>query len=290
MAHILVASVSNGVEFAQRLLAQEHDLIIVTTVSEAIAKLKEQDFDLVMIGVHFDESRMFELLAQCKTIPRNANKPVICFCTRDTPLTRTMHDSIDLSVKAFGAWIYLDQHDYNVKRNPDAEVRRVIERCLVSTERKKTKEKRADIQKRREEILRLRLALDQKEWSIDLEDRVADLRQKLSDVLLELSETLVTSVDQQEKLAKSKDLEDRVSPQVKSDENATALEERQIMLKESEQLAKEQEIAKREEAKSKELRHKLSEALGTAHQNVDHGHSLLQQTSEELSHVQNVAR
>jgi CheY-like chemotaxis protein len=259
MARILVASVPDGAEFVRRIMRQDHELVFVTRTHEAVAKLTEEDFDLIMIGVHFDESRMFELLSHCKTIARNADKPIITFCTRDTPLTRAMHDSIEVTVKAYGAWIYLDQHDYNVKKDPDAEIRRVIERCLISTERKKTKQKRIDLQKRREELLQLRLALGTEEWSVDLEDRVADLRQKLSDVLLELSETLKDSIRQQEKLAESKDLEDRVSAQAKSDENTTAREERQIMLEESRQLAKEQELARREEEKAKKLRHQLLE-------------------------------
>jgi hypothetical protein len=257
MARILVASTSNGVDFIQRLFGHDHELVFASTTLQAVAKLSTEDFDLTMIGVHFDESRMFELLSKCKTIARNADKPIITFCTRDTLLTRTMHDSIEVSVKAYGAWLYLDQHDYNVKKNPDAEVRRVIERCLLSTERKKNKEKRVDLQRRREELLRLRLALQNEEWSVDLEDQLADLRQKLSDALLELSETLMTSIAQQEKLAESKDLEDRVSAQAKSDENTTAREEREIMLQESRQLAQEQELAQKEEEKAKKRRHKL---------------------------------
>lgn len=137
MARILVASISNGIEVMERLLGREHELLIATTMLEAIEKLEKEEVDLIMIGVHFDESRMFELMSHCKTMSKNGNKPIISFCTRDTPLTRTMHDSIDIATKALGAWIYLDQHDYSVKRNPDAEVRRVIERCLVGTERKK---------------------------------------------------------------------------------------------------------------------------------------------------------
>lgn len=243
----------------ERLLGEKHELVIATTLMESVAKLEEEEFDLIIIGVHFDESRMFELMSQCKAIPKNSIKPIICFCTRDTPLTRTMHHSIDTATKALGAWMYLDQHDYNVKRNPDAEMQRVVERCLLSTERKKTKEKRADIQKRRAELLRLRLALESEEWSVDLKDRVADLRQKLSDVLLVLSEVQVVSIAQQDKLAESKDLEDRVSSQVRSDENAMAQEERQIMFQESQQLAKEQVLWQKEIAKENEQKCRRSD-------------------------------
>ncbi len=42
-----------------------HELIFASTTVEAVGKLRQDDFDLLMIGVHFDESRMFELLSQC---------------------------------------------------------------------------------------------------------------------------------------------------------------------------------------------------------------------------------
>lgn len=258
MARILIADTTDGVAFLERLLAKEHELTIASTMTEAVARLKQQDFDLIVVGVHFDESRMFELMAHCRDIPKNAEKPVICFCSRDTPLTRTMHESIDISSKALGAWIYLDQHDYNVKRNPDAELRRVIGRCLIGTARKKTQERRVDIQQRREELLRLRQALEDQEWTVDLEDRVAELREKLSKVLLELSKAHINNIGQQETMATSKDLEDRVSPPVKASENAMGHEEREIARLESEQLAKEQEIVPKEEEKARKGRRKLA--------------------------------
>lgn len=258
MARILIADEPDGAAFLQRLLEPEHGLIVVSTLKIALETLRQQIFDLIIIGVHFDDSRMFNLMAECKTIPECANKPIICFCTRDTPLTRTMHESIDMSAKALGAWMYLDQHDYNVKKNPDAELRRVIERCLVGRARKATQEKRQDIQKRREELLRLRQALEETEWSVDLEDRVADLRQKLSEILQELSQVQINNVGQYEKLAQSKDLDDRVSQQVTLAENEMARQERQQSLEESQQLAREQEIVSKEETKAKKGRRKLT--------------------------------
>jgi PleD family two-component response regulator len=135
MARILIASVSSGIAVMEHLLAQKHEMIIATTMAEAVAKLKEEEVDLIMINVHFDESRMFDLMSQCKAIPKNAKTPIISFCTRDTLLMGAMHDTIAVVTKLLGAWTYLDQRESNVNRSLDAEVRRVIERCLLNTER-----------------------------------------------------------------------------------------------------------------------------------------------------------
>lgn len=46
----------------RRALAQQYVLRFVTTLAQAKSKLLSEEFDLVLSGVHFDESRMFELL------------------------------------------------------------------------------------------------------------------------------------------------------------------------------------------------------------------------------------
>lgn len=258
MSRIFIAATDDDVAAMGRILEGRHELFVVSTMAEALKKLKEQAFDLIMVGVHFNESRMFELLRDVYKTPEYSDTPVICFCTRDTPLTRTMHESIDVATRSLGAWMYLDQHEFNVSKDPDAEMRRIVERCLTDEARKKTQASRVDIHKRREELLRLRQALEDKEWSLDVEDRVANLRQKLSEVLLELSKAQIDSIEQQETIAESKHLEDRVSVPVKLNENGMGREERQMERQESEQLAKEQEIIPKEEEKGKEGRRKLA--------------------------------
>jgi hypothetical protein len=104
MARILIASGSSDIAVMERLLAQEHETIVATTMAEAVAKLKEEEVDLIMISVYFDESRMFDLMSQCKAIPKNAKTPIISFCTRDTLLMGAMHDTIAVVTKLLGAW------------------------------------------------------------------------------------------------------------------------------------------------------------------------------------------
>jgi hypothetical protein len=258
VANILIAATPEDKVGIVRILSDRHKVIPVSSIYEALAKLETEQFDLIMVGVHFDDSRMFELLPRIHNAKSNSDKPIICFCIRDTPLTRTMHESINIASKALGAWMYLDHHKFNVTQNPDAELLRIIERCITDEERKQTQLERVDLQNQRKELLRLRQLLDHQEWTLILEDEVADLREKLSKVLLELSELQIDSMGQREKISESKEFADRVSIPVELKEMAIRREENQIGRQESEQLAKEQAIIPKEEEKGKQGRRKLS--------------------------------
>jgi hypothetical protein len=172
MAHILVADTSEGAASLQRILEPAHELTIVSTMADALKTLKKNSFDLLIVGVRFDESRMFDFISAMRAVgignkaaepivgfEKNADRPIICFCARDTEMTRIMHDSIDFTSKALGAWIYLNQHEYNLKGDPDSEIRRVLERCLTVKAQSATLAKQVDIHKHREKIQRIRLTL-----------------------------------------------------------------------------------------------------------------------------------
>jgi hypothetical protein len=246
MAKIFVAASSDDIDALARILGEHHQLCFGFEMSEAIKMLSEPAVDLVLVGVHFDESRMFDLL---RHVPEDMRKPIICFCTRDTPLTRTMHDSIQLASQALGAWMYIDQHEYNVTRNPDAEMRHVIERCLTADAQRKTQAGRKDIQNQRAELQRLREALEQYEWSDNLEERVLALRQNLNAVLLDLCQLQVANLNQQEEIASSRERKDRILESINQAENGAMREDRRLFRQETNQTVQELEIGKREEIK-----------------------------------------
>ena len=257
MASILVAATPDGATAIERILGQRHELSVIETTAKALARIRDHEFDLILIEVQFDQSRMLDLLAELQKSPPRGHRPgIICFCTRDTELTRAMHETVDLVTNVLGAWMYLDQHKFNVTRNPDAELRRIIERCLSGEAIKKTQARRGNLQKEREKLLELRLSLENEEWSQNVENRVSALRQTLSKVLLELSEMQTDTTVQRKEIAESKKQEDRVSLPVKLTEIAIEREETQIERKEQEQLAREQEIFPVEEARGEKGRHK----------------------------------
>ncbi len=167
MARILLADADDGIANLERILTPGHEFVAVQELHTALEALEKQSYDLIIVGVHFDDSRMFDLLPHFTKIKTCAETPVICFCTRDTPITRAMHESLEFSARALGAWMYLDQHEYNGKLDPDAELRRIIDRCLTDAQRKAALEKSADIQLQREDIHRLREALVSEVWTLE---------------------------------------------------------------------------------------------------------------------------
>lgn len=260
MARILIAAAPDEMTHMELILGPLHETVCVATMARAMTVLKEDRFDLILVCVHFDESRMFELLTECKKLLGNASKPpVICFCTQDTPLSRAMHQSIVVATKVLGAWGYLDQHDYPNNKDSDSEIRLVIESCLVGTACTKTQEKRVGIQKRREELLRLRQTLAAEEWSEDVEARIVELRQKVSELLLELSKMRVDNTTQKEKLASARCRQDHVPEQVRTAEQGMAQEDKKQGAVEGEQLDKELEQFAKEDARAKKGR-KISSA------------------------------
>ncbi len=228
MSLVLIADTPEGSVSLLRIL-DGHELIVVHTLEAAKAKLDELTFDLIIAAIHFDESHMFELIREVSRHPNNASKPIISFCSRDTEMTRVLHESLSCSTKVLGAWMYLNEHAYDVYKDPDAELRRIMERCLTEEARKELLQQRVDIQKQRSEIQQLRVLLQAQEWSPQMNDYLVGLRQEI-ELLLQQVTTLQSSAEiQRASVISSRDQKDRVSEDVTLKENGMSkLEEIQL--------------------------------------------------------------
>jgi PleD family two-component response regulator len=102
-----------------------YSLHFVRTLEEARAALGARTFDLVVIGVHFDESRMFDLLRHVRGQERHRATPVVCVLTLDFTRYAVAAEGLEIAVKALGGTAYLD-----LKASGDGEVRRAIEDLL----------------------------------------------------------------------------------------------------------------------------------------------------------------
>lgn len=251
MARILIADTQEKDSFIQHLLKPKHEPVVVTTMSQAAIELKRQAFDLIIIDLHFDESRMFDAMHLVKAIPKNADKPVICLGSQNSSVTRAVSDSLSFTARAIGAWMYLDLPTYNQTQDPQAEVLRLIERCLVGEARKATQAERVDVQKQRAEIHQLRLKIEKEEWSAELDEKLVEMREKLTGLLLQNCDLHLGSILQQEAIDESRDLKDRVSESVTQGEDKATRKERKQTSDEVEHAVTELGIAEREEAAKK---------------------------------------
>jgi CheY-like chemotaxis protein len=87
------------------------ELSFVRTIHEALLALRHDGFRLVVIDLHFDESRMFELLSHVRALPRYRDTPVVCVQGVEVGLSDAVLKSIDVAVKALGGAAFLDLRD-----------------------------------------------------------------------------------------------------------------------------------------------------------------------------------
>jgi len=85
-----------------------HDLTFVRTMSEAIRSLRQDGYQLVVIGLDFDESRMLELLQYVRALPKYKDMPVVCVHGERMNLSEAVMKNIDVAVKALGGLAFLN--------------------------------------------------------------------------------------------------------------------------------------------------------------------------------------
>ena len=102
-----------------------HELTFVRTLDEARSTLAGRNFDLIVIGVHFDESRMFDLLRHVRWQERHRATPVVCVLSADFTRHAIAAEGLEIAVKALGGTAYLD-----LKGMRDSAARGIIDELL----------------------------------------------------------------------------------------------------------------------------------------------------------------
>jgi hypothetical protein len=74
---VLLAAVPVAVERLCRLLADQRT-VCPANIAEAQVALARERFALAIIGVHFDESRMFDLISCARASVLNRGVPIVC--------------------------------------------------------------------------------------------------------------------------------------------------------------------------------------------------------------------
>lgn len=108
MAKILVAHTADGQDFLANAL-EEHTVCYAKTMEEAIRLLNSESFALIVCGMQFDDSRMFDLLRHCKSDPTHRNVPFGCIRLVDSNYSSpVILESLEIASKALGATAFLD--------------------------------------------------------------------------------------------------------------------------------------------------------------------------------------
>jgi PleD family two-component response regulator len=109
-AKVLVADVPEADEKIRECLPG-HDLHFVRTLGAAIRELRRDGYQLIVIGMHFDDSRMFELLRYVRTLHQHKDVPVICVQCEEVMLSEAVLKNMEDAVKALGGNAFIDLRD-----------------------------------------------------------------------------------------------------------------------------------------------------------------------------------
>jgi PleD family two-component response regulator len=110
-ARVLVADVPEADDKIRECLP-DRELVFVRSLGQAIRALRADGFQLVIIGMHFDESRMFELLQYVKALPDYRDVPVICVQCLEVALADAVLKNMDDAVKSLGGTAFVDLRDH----------------------------------------------------------------------------------------------------------------------------------------------------------------------------------
>src|SRR5947207_7536677 len=129
MKSILVAE---GPDMDERLAAVlvGHDLTFTRTLEQALAFLARRDFDLVIVGVHFDESRMFDLLRHVRSGGRNSHARVVCVLGHRFESPAISIEGLEIATRALAADAFVDLSRYSEGEQAEQALRQVIEPLL----------------------------------------------------------------------------------------------------------------------------------------------------------------
>jgi hypothetical protein len=126
---ILVADTPEGDRRLLQILSG-YELSFVRTMGEARRALEADGFVLVLVGVHFDDSRMFDLLRYLQASGRHGNRPLVCVRSQRFTSPAISIEGLEIATKALGCTLFLDLTWYADDANGRSAVRQLLEHLL----------------------------------------------------------------------------------------------------------------------------------------------------------------
>lgn len=128
-AKVLVADVPELEDVFHSFFGAAHDVTYTPSYPEAISAIETNRYDLIIVGMHFDESRMFEVIRHIRHQGENVDTPVVGVRGMPTDLSENMHKAVEHAVEALGGNAFIA---FSLERDSLAAACRAIERFLPS--------------------------------------------------------------------------------------------------------------------------------------------------------------
>jgi len=117
-------------ERMQRILGR-HELTFVETSDQAMQAL-EKRHGMVILGVHFDDSRMFSLLGDIRAHSSYRKVPVLCVLgARGRAITEIAVEGLDHAVKAMRANGFLDLQHFADDEEGNGRISRIVDYLIL---------------------------------------------------------------------------------------------------------------------------------------------------------------
>jgi hypothetical protein len=104
---IFVATVPLAAERLRAILAGRR-VYCARKYADAARALSRERYALAILGIYFDESRMFDVLAHARGSAKNANTPVVCVLGMRGRLSRLLIRSLEQTLNAMPRTTFLN--------------------------------------------------------------------------------------------------------------------------------------------------------------------------------------
>ena len=119
-----------------------YTLTCVSTIEDALNALQKQQFDAIVIGMHFDESRALELVKILRQDSRFASTPVFVIRVIQTPYASILKSALDIMIMVKAVNQYFECDDPGDKLGS---LRKAIDDILPSAKVDPVKRKRSKV-------------------------------------------------------------------------------------------------------------------------------------------------
>ena len=129
----LLAAVTPDVLARLRRIIRRHELVPVRNGAEAMRLLDEDQFGMVVLSVHFEESQMFTLLSDIRAHSGYRKVPILCVlgADRGANLSDVTIEGLDHAVKALRANGFLDLKHIDDDEAGNARIERVVDYLIL---------------------------------------------------------------------------------------------------------------------------------------------------------------
>ena len=108
-----------------------HKLVFPKDCSEAERSLRQREYAMIILGVRFDESRMFEVLRLVRMREPNRRTPVVCVLDEKSGLSEVVIEGLDHAVKAMLTNAFVNFDHFPDDQRGNDRIRRIIDYLIL---------------------------------------------------------------------------------------------------------------------------------------------------------------